>query len=231
VTRILVVDDEPQIRRALRTTLEAYEYEVDAVETGEEGVVHAARADLVLLDLGLPDIDGSEVIDRIRGFSPVPIIVLSVRGAQREKIRALDAGADDYLTKPFSMGELLARSRAALRRARAPEAVQPIRRFGELEVDLARHAVTMGTRRLRLSPLEFGLLSMFVTNPGTLLTHRALLSRVWGPGRQTEVDSLRHAVRALRDKLGDTAAAPRLITTEPGLGYRWIAAPAEAAAT
>jgi two-component system KDP operon response regulator KdpE len=222
VTRILVVDDEPQIQRALRTTLTAHRYDVATVGTGEGGVTGAERADLLLLDLGLPDIDGSEVIRRIRAFSSLPIIVLSVRGGQGEKVRALDAGADDYLTKPFSMEELLARTRAALRRAQAPAAVQPIRRFGRLEVDLARHIVTSDGTPLKLTRREFELLSAFVTNPGTLLTHRWLLARVWGSGHRTDVDALRHAVRALRTRLGDTAAAPELITTEPGLGYRWI---------
>jgi two-component system KDP operon response regulator KdpE len=225
VTRILVVDDEPQIQRALRTTLTAHGHDVTTVGTGEAGVTGAERADLLLLDLGLPDIDGSEVIERIRAFSSLPIIVLSVRGGQGEKVRALDAGADDYLTKPFSMAELLARTRAALRRAQEPATVQPVRRFGRLEVDLARSIVISNGEPLKLTRREFALLSAFITNPGTLLTHRWLLKRVWGASNRADVDALRHAVRALRKRLGDTAAAPELITTEPGLGYRWIGEP------
>ncbi|GIU97899.1 MAG: DNA-binding response regulator [Actinomycetota bacterium] len=225
MTTVLVVDDEPQIRRALTTSLEGHGFATIAVAGGREAVAAAARVDLVLLDLGLPDLDGTEVIRRIRDFSSVPIIVLSVRGAQGDKVRALDAGADDYLTKPFAMEELLARTRAALRRATGGP-VEPVRCFGDLVVDLAGRSVTRAGHRLRLSPREFELLRLFVTNPGTLLTHGWLLSRVWGADRQRDVDALRHAVRSLRVKLGDTAAAPELITTEPGLGYRWVAEPA-----
>jgi two-component system KDP operon response regulator KdpE len=227
MNRVLVVDDEPQILRALRTTLEAHGFAVTTTSSGEGAASHAAEADLVLLDLGLPDLDGSEVIGRIRAFSSVPIIVLSVRGAQGDKVRALDAGADDYVTKPFSMQEVLARTRAALRRAQGDAAVEPIRRFKQLEVDLARKLVAKDGVRLRLTQKEYGLLEAFVVNPGTLLSQQWLLRHVWGPGYQTEVDSLRHAVRSLRIKLGDTASAPKLITTEPGLGYRWIGEPAD----
>jgi two-component system KDP operon response regulator KdpE len=222
VTTILVVDDEAPMRRAVTTSLEGHGYDVIAVGNGGEAVTEAVRADLMLLDLGLPDLDGADVIARVRAFSSVPIIVLSVRGAQADKVGALDVGADDYLTKPFSMEELMARTRAALRRASGGASPDPVRRIGDLQIDLVRREVTRGGERLRLSPREYVLLQLFVTNPGTLLTHRWLLARAWGPGRQTEVDSLRHAVRALRLRLGDTAAAPRLITTEPGLGYRWI---------
>ena len=221
MTRICVVDDERAIRRAVRTSLEAHGYEVVDAATGAEALDAASRADLILLDLGLPDLDGSEVIALIRSFSDVPIIVLSVRGAQGEKVRALDAGADDYLTKPFAMEELLARARATFRRAGArPTIAEPLHRFGDLEIDLARRSVTRSGVRISLTPHEHGLLAAFVMHPGTLLTHRQLLERVWD--RRAEVDSLRHAVRSLRVKLGDTAAAPELITTEPGLGYRWI---------
>lgn len=222
MNRVLVVDDEPQILRALRTTLEAHGFDVATTSLGEEASTEAADVDLILLDLGLPDLDGSEVIRRIRAYSYVPIIVLSVRGAQGDKVRALDAGADDYVTKPFSMQEVLARARAALRRAQGDAVVEPVRHFAELEVDLARQLVIKGGAALRLTQKEYGLLEAFVVNPGTLLSHQWLLRRVWGPGYQTEIDSLRHAVRSLRVKLGDTASAPALITTEPGLGYRWI---------
>ena len=225
--RVLVVDDEPQIRRALRTSLEAHGYEVAAVGTGEEGVVGAAEQmpDLVLLDLGLPDLDGTEVIRRIRTFSEVPVIVLSVREAQADKVAALDAGADDYVTKPFAMGELLARARAALRRVIPEQPAQPTLTYGALEVDLPRRLVTLGDEAVHLTPTEYGLLEAFVSNPGKLLTHQWLLRKVWGQGYGTETTYLRTYVRALRKKLDDDAAAPALIVTEPGVGYRWIAEP------
>jgi two-component system, OmpR family, KDP operon response regulator KdpE len=227
--RILVVDDEPQIRRALRTTLEARRYEVTTVGTGEEGVVAVAELapDLVLLDLGLPDLDGTEVIRRVRGFSEVPIIVLSVREAQRDKVAALDAGADDYVTKPFGMEEVLARARAAMRRVQPEEPSPSLVRFGSLEIDLARRLVTRDDRAIHLTPTEYGLLEALVGNPGKLLTHQWLLRRVWGHGYGSETTYLRTYIRALRRKLGDDAANPQLITTEPGVGYRWIAEAAE----
>jgi two-component system, OmpR family, KDP operon response regulator KdpE len=225
VTRVLVVDDEPQIRRALRTSLEAHGYNVDTVGTGEEGVVGSAESgpDLVLLDLGLPDLDGTEVIRRVRGFSGVPIIVLSVREGNRDKVDALDAGADDYVTKPFSMDELLARVRAAVRRVQAEEPALPRFEIGELDVDLARRQVRLRGEVVHLTPTEFGLLEAFVVNPGKLLTHQWLLRKVWGLGYGTETGYLRTYVKALRRKLEDDAQAPTLIVTEPGVGYRWIA--------
>jgi two-component system, OmpR family, KDP operon response regulator KdpE len=225
VTRVLVVDDEPQIRRALRTSLEAHGYEVEAVATGEQGVLAAAdlAPDLMLLDLGLPDIDGTEVIRRVRAFSDVPVIVLSVREAQSDKVASLDAGADDYVTKPFGMEEVLARGRAAMRRTQADEPATPVLRFDALEVDLPRRLVTVDGTQLRLTPTEYGLLEALVTNPGKLLTHQWLLRKVWGQGYGTETTYLRTYVRALRRKLGDDAQAPALIVTEPGVGYRWIA--------
>jgi two-component system, OmpR family, KDP operon response regulator KdpE len=229
VTRVLVVDDEPQIRRAMRTSLEAHGYEVRTVGTGEEAVVAAAEDDpeLVLLDLGLPDLDGTDVIRRVRSFSEVPIIVLSVRDRQADKVAALDAGADDYVTKPFGVEEVLARLRAALRRSQAGEPSPPILRFGELEVDLGRRLVTVGSSPVHLTKTEYALLEAFVTNPGKLLTHQWLLRKVWGPGYTQESHYLRVYVRSLRRKLGDEASAPRLILTEPGVGYRWIAVRAE----
>jgi len=225
VTRILVVDDEPQIRRALRTSLEAHGYAVQTAGTGEEAVLGMAEGspDLVFLDLGLPDLDGAEVIRRLRSFSEVPVIVLSVRDQQADKVAALDAGADDYVTKPFGMEELLARLRAQLRRAQAEEAEPVVLRFGELQVDLARRLVTLGGEPVHLTRTEYGLLEAFVTNPGKLLTHQWLLREVWGRGYGEESHYLRVYVRALRRKLGDHAAAPALILTEPGVGYRWIA--------
>ena len=222
--RILIVDDEPQIRRALRTSLSAHGYEVETAGTGEQGLVAAADTapELVFLDLGLPDLDGTEVIRRLRSFSEVPVIVLSVRDQQADKVAALDAGADDYVTKPFGMEELLARLRATLRRSQAEEPAPPVLRFGALEVDLARRLISLGGEPVHLTPTEYGLLEALVTNPGKLLTHQWLLRKVWGQGYAQESHYLRVYVRALRKKLGDDAAAPALILTEPGVGYRWI---------
>ncbi len=222
--KVLVVDDEPQIRRALRTSLEAHGHEVAAVGTGAEGVLAAAEQhpDLVLLDLGLPDMDGTEVIRRVRAFSEVPVIVLSVRESQTDKVAALDAGADDYVTKPFGMEELLARTRATLRRSGVDEPTQPVLTYGSLEIDLPKRLVTLDGAQVHLTPTEYGLLEALVTNPGKLLTHQWLLRRVWGQGYGTETTYLRTYVRALRKKLGDDASAPALIVTEPGVGYRWV---------
>ena len=224
MTRVLVVDDEPQIRRALRTSLEAHGYEVQTASNGEEAIVAAAEVslDLVFLDLGLPDLDGTEVIRRVRSFSDVPVIVLSVRDRQADKVAALDAGADDYVTKPFGMEEVLARLRAALRRSPADQAEPATLEFGALEVDLGRQLVTLDGERIHLTKTEYALLEALVTNPGKLLTHQWLLRRVWGPGYAQESHYLRVYVRAIRRKLGDAASAPRLILTEPGVGYRWI---------
>jgi two-component system, OmpR family, KDP operon response regulator KdpE len=227
VTSILVVDDEPQIRRALRTSLEAHGYAVSTAGTGEEGVVAAAEGgpDLVFLDLGLPDLDGTEVLRRLRSFSSVPVIVLSVRDRQADKVAALDAGADDYVTKPFGVGELLARLRAQLRRVQPEEQAPATLRFDGLEIDLARREVSRDGERIHLTKTEYALLEAMVTNPGKLLTHRWLLRQVWGRGYAEESHYLRVYVRALRRKLSDAAAAPTLILTEPGVGYRWIAEP------
>lgn len=225
MTRVLVVDDEPQIRRAMRTSLGAHGYDVETVGTGEEAVVSVAERgpELVLLDLGLPDLDGTEVIRRVRSFSDVPIIVLSVRDRQADKVAALDAGADDYVTKPFGVEEVLARLRAALRRSHAGEPTPPVLSFEGLVIDLGRRLVMRAGEPVHLTKTEYALLEAFVTNPGKLLTHQWLLRRVWGPGYAEESHYLRVYVRSLRRKLGDEAAAPRLILTEPGVGYRWIA--------
>jgi two-component system, OmpR family, KDP operon response regulator KdpE len=221
---ILVVDDEPQIRRAMRTSLEAHGYRVETASNGEEALAKAVDIgpDLIFLDLGLPDLDGVEVITRLRSFSDVPVIVLSVRDSQSDKVGALDVGADDYVTKPFGVEELLARLRAQLRRARGdPSPV--VHRIDDLEIDLSRRLVRVDGRPVHLTRTEWGLLEAFVTNPGKLLTHAWLLHRVWGSGYGDESHYLRVYVRALRKKLGDEAASPRLILTEPGIGYRWVA--------
>jgi two-component system KDP operon response regulator KdpE len=227
VSRVLVVDDEPQILRALRTSLGANGFEVLTAETGEQALAQAAAADpdLVILDLGLPDIDGTEVVRRLRSWTDVPVIVLSVRSGQDDKIGALDAGADDYVTKPFGVGELLARMRAAHRRAGGRTDEPSVVRFDDLVIDFPRRLVTLGGEPVHLTRTEYGLLEAMVTNPGKLLTHRWLLRRVWGPAYGDESNYLRVYVRQLRRKLGDQADAPRFILTEPGVGYRWLPEP------
>jgi two-component system KDP operon response regulator KdpE len=222
MTSVLVVDDDPQILRAVRTSLQARGYEVRTAPNGETALdsLTNSNVDLVILDLGLPGIDGQEVISRLRSWSEVPVVVLSVREAQQEKVAALDAGADDYVTKPFAMDELLARIRAVRRRT-AGEALPPVLRFGELEVDLARQAVKRDGELVHLTPTEYRLLVTMATHPGKLLTHGWLLQKVWGPGYGTESHYVRVYIQQLRRKLGDDPAKPALIITEPGLGYRW----------
>ncbi len=220
--KILVADDEPQLRRALDINLRIRDYDVDLAATGHDALQKATqrRPDLVILDLGLPGMDGQEVIASLRGWTDVPIIVLSVREAQEQKVAALDSGADDYVTKPFAMEELLARMRAVRRRV-PTERARSVLRIDDLEVDLARQAVKLRGELVHLTPTEYRLLETFVTNPGKLLTHRWLLQRVWGPGYATENQYLRVFMRQLRAKLADDPARPRFIITESGLGYRW----------
>jgi two-component system, OmpR family, KDP operon response regulator KdpE len=221
--RVLVVDDDPQILRAVRTSLGAHGFEVSTAGNGETAVDMLAKesVDVVLLDLGLPGIDGVEVIQRVRTWSDVPIIVLSVRDTQQEKAGALDAGADDYITKPFGMQELLARMRAVRRRVEPSETAEPVLRFGELEIDRGRRLVRLNGQPVHLTPTEYRLLEALATNAGKLLTHGWLLHRVWGPAYESEAQYLRVFIRQLRKKLGDDATRPRFILTEPGLGYRW----------
>jgi two-component system KDP operon response regulator KdpE len=225
VSAILLIEDDPALRRALRTTLRSRDFEVLEAATGETALVVAAdgRPDVVILDLGLPDLDGLDVLRRLRAFSDVPVIVLTARDEQSEKVRSLDAGADDYVTKPFDTEELLARIRAALRRV--PHAVpQPVViRIDDLEIDLARRLVTRGEDPVHLTRTELTLLEQLARHPGKLLTQEYLLREVWGPGYGTESNYLRVYVGQLRKKLGDDATRPRLILTEPGIGYRWIA--------
>ena len=224
-TRVLVVDDDPQILRTIRTNLTGRGYEVTTAPNGETAVelLSGEAVDLVVLDLSLPGMDGHEVIRRVRAFSEVPVLVLSVREAQDEKIAALDAGADDYVTKPFAMGELLARMRALERRrpgsGRARE--RAVLRFGALEIDLARQLVQLDGESLRFSPTEYRLLKAMASNPGKLLTHRWLLGEVWGPRYGDANHYVRIYVQYLRRKLGDSPGRPTYIVTEPGLGYRW----------
>jgi two-component system KDP operon response regulator KdpE len=223
--KVLAVDDEPQILRALRTSLTARGHDVITAPNGETALDLLAETemDLVVLDLGLPGIDGVEVIRRMRSWSSVPVIVLSVRDAQADKVAALDAGADDYVTKPFAMDELLARVRAVLRRTIPAEATPAVIRAGDLEVDLAARLVRRGGNQVHLTPTEFALLELMVTNPGKLLTHRWLLQKVWGTAYQQESQYLRVYVAGLRKKLEPDPTSPVLILTEPGVGYRWMA--------
>ena len=227
MTTVLVVDDEPQIVRALKTSLEASDYGVISAGMGEEALALAAaqEPDLIVLDLGLPDLDGAEVIRRLRTWTETPVIVLSVRDGQDDKIDALDAGADDYVTKPFDVEELLARMRATLRRTSNDQTTAPILRTGDLEIDLARHLVRRGNELVHLTPTEYALVEAMATNPGKLLTHQWLLRKVWGQGYATESHYLHVYVRQLRQKLGDDSTMPRLIITEPGVGYRWTPEP------
>jgi two-component system KDP operon response regulator KdpE len=227
-THVLVVDDDPQMLRAVSNVLRARDYSVMTAKDGESALRRLAegQVDLVLLDLGLPGLDGHDVIDRLRSWSPTPVIVLSVREAQDEKVAALDAGADDYLTKPFATQELLARMRAVLRRVAADHTQPSVVRFDGLDIDLARQLVVLKGESIHLTPTEYRLLEAMATNPGKLMTHRLLLQKVWGPGYGTESNYLRLYVRQLRQKLGDDPARPKWITTEPGLGYRWLQEPA-----
>jgi two-component system, OmpR family, KDP operon response regulator KdpE len=220
--RLLVVDDEPQIRRALATNLRARGHHVDLAATGEEALVSAAdhHPDLVILDLGLPGIDGVDVVRGLRGWSTVPIIVLSVRRDERDKVEALDAGADDYLTKPFGMNELLARMRAALRRS-APPDEQPTITTPHFTIDLAAKRARRDGQDAGLTPREWAIVEMLVRNPGKLITHRQLLRHVWGPAYETETNYLRVHLRHIRQKLEPDPSRPRYFITEPGMGYRF----------
>jgi len=220
--KILIVDDEPQIRRFLRISLGAHGYEVIEAGAGEEAVAKSAleKVDLVILDLGLPDIDGHRVIARIREWSDMPIIVLSVRAGDTEKVKALDGGAEDYLTKPFSIAELMARVRAALRKRSNGKMRDPVFTHGGLSVDLGRRRVTIDGAELHLSRKEYGILRLLAANPGRVLTHQQLLREVWGPAHIEDTHYLRIHVGHLRQKLGDNPSQPYYILTEPGVGYR-----------
>jgi two-component system, OmpR family, KDP operon response regulator KdpE len=222
-SRVLVVDDEPQILRALQTNLRGAGYDVDSAANAEEALAAAALhpPEAVILDLVLPDRSGTEVTRELRRWSDVPILVLSAVGDEREKVAALDAGADDYVTKPFGMEELLARLRAALRRA-TPSG-EPVLEVGELRLDLAKHAAFRGEEPLALTPNEFDLLQLLMRNEGKLLTHRAILNEVWGPAYGQESHYLHVYVSQLRRKIEPDPARPRYLLTEPGAGYRLVA--------
>jgi two-component system KDP operon response regulator KdpE len=225
--RILVVDDDAAIRRALERNLRGHGFQVDTANTAEEAVAAAERwhPDAVVLDLGLPDADGATVIDRIRARSATPILVLSARGAERDKVDALDRGADDYLTKPFSVDELLARVRVLLRHAARPDrGAEPIFRSADLAVDLEHRRVTVRGEEVRLTPTEYDLLRAFIANPNKVLTTTMLLRAVWGAEYGSEAHYLHVYVARLRRKIEPDPQRPRYLRTEPGVGYRFVMA-------
>ncbi len=221
--RIMIIDDEPQMRRLLQVALTAHGYEIREAETGREGIDQTAvfHPDLIVLDLSLPDLDGIEVIKKLREWTQTPVIILSVREQEGDKIAALDAGADDYVTKPFNMGELLARIRTALRHA-AGTGDEPVLTFGGLVIDLTRRYVAMDGREVKLTPTEYELLRVLTVNAGKVLTHRQLMRMVWGPSYEQETNYLRVYIRQLRQKIEPDPARPRNIITESGVGYRLI---------
>jgi two-component system KDP operon response regulator KdpE len=222
MTTILIIDDEAPLRRTLGITLKARKYDVVAAASGAEGLSLAAttRPDLVILDLGLPDMDGTAVVGRLRTWTDVPILVLSGRSDSADKVDALDAGADDYVTKPFETDELLARLRAISRRAET-ESEEPTVRLGDVVVDLAAHQVLRGTEAIHLTPTEWHLLEVLVRNPGRLLRRRWLLAEVWGPGYESAHGNLRLYMAQLRQKVETEPSSPRYLLTEPGMGYRY----------
>lgn len=222
MSRVLVVDDEPQILRALTTNLRARGYDVDEAPTGEDALVLAARhhPDIVVLDLGLPGIDGIDVVHGLRGWTDVPILILSAREEEASKVAALDAGADDYVTKPFGMDELLARLRAALRRA-TPADEEPMVSTDDFVVDLAAKRVTRAGAPVHLTPTEWQVVEVLVRNPGKLVSQRQLLQDVWGPEYRTETNYLRLYLAQVRRKLEPEPSRPRYFLTEPGMGYRF----------
>ena len=222
----LVIDDELQIRRLLRVCLEANGYRVLEAATGKDGIAEAAQhpPDVVLLDLGLPDMEGVAVLKRLREWSQVPVVVLSVRDREEDKIAALDQGADDYVTKPFATGELLARLRVAQRHA-LPAAENSVFRSGDLEVDLAARVVKLGAQEVKLTATEYSLLRLFVQHAGKVLTQRQILKEVWGPNALEQTHYLRVYMAHLREKLERDPSKPRLFVTEPGVGYRLMEQP------
>jgi two-component system, OmpR family, KDP operon response regulator KdpE len=222
----LLIEDEPQIRRFLRTALEAEGWAVHETDTAKQGLIDAGtrKPDLLVVDLGLPDRDGTELIRELRTWSAVPVIVLSARTAEKEKIAALDAGADDYLTKPFGVGELLARVRATMRRRRQPPGeISPIFRFGSVEVNAEARTVKRNGEDVHLTPVEYRLLSLLIANAGKVLTHRQILREVWGPTGVEHSHYARVYMGHLRQKLEDDPAQPRHLLTETAVGYRLVA--------
>jgi two-component system KDP operon response regulator KdpE len=223
---ILVIDDEPQILRALRTILTARQFRVSTAATGSEGLTLAAagQPDLIILDLSLPDMDGIEVCQQLRAWTQTPVIVLSVRDSEHDKVATLDHGADDYLTKPFGIDELMARVRVALRHAAQTQTKQKaVITSGPLEIDLVAFTVKRGGEEVKLTATEFKLLAYLAANAGRVLTHRSILTNVWDPADADHVEYLRVYIRQLRKKLEDDPEAPHYIVSEPGIGYRFIA--------
>jgi two-component system KDP operon response regulator KdpE len=222
---ILIIDDEPQIRRLLEVTLSGAGYKVFAAATGQEGIALAVqrRPDAILLDLGLPDLDGVEILKRLREWSQTPVIILSVRDREEDKIAALDAGADDFVTKPFGGGELLARLRTTLRRSQ-PRTEETVFRAGKIEMDLAARLVRKNGQEVKLTATEYALLRLLVVHAGKVLTHRQILTEVWGPKAAGQTHYLRVYIAHLREKLEDEAARPKFIITEPAVGYRALSA-------
>ena len=223
MTAVLVVDDDPHLLRALRITLQAHGYDVTTAPDGHSALLAATQGPLalVILDLGLPDLDGTSVIRELRTWSQVPVLVLSARHGSEDKVEALDAGADDYITKPFGLDELLARLRALLRRSAEPEQ-EPVVTTAAFTVDLSKHRVTRGGQDIRLTPTEWKMLEVLVRNPEKLITQQQLLSEVWGPAYAKETNYLRVYMAQLRRKLEPEAAAPRHLITEAGIGYRFV---------
>lgn len=221
---VMVIDDEPQIQRLLTIMLESQGYRVTAANTGKDGLAATAqrRHDLIILDLGLPDVSGLSVLKQIRDWTQTPVIILTVQDAEAEKIEALDSGADDYVTKPFNSGELLARLRAALRRADKGKVEEPVLHFGNLTINLAARRVTRDGEAVKLTATEYALLKLFVQHAGKVLTHRHLLREVWGPDQENETQYLRVYVQRLREKLEADAESPVFFQTEPGVGYRFM---------
>ena len=219
---LLLIEDEAQMRRFLRASLTSHGFRLVESSTGRDGLLQATSRtpDLVLLDLGLPDIDGLEVTEQIRSWSKMPIIVLSARDREDDKIKALDAGADDYLTKPFGVGELLARIRVALRHATPSDANEAVFVVGDIRLDLGKRTVTVLGAEVHLTPLEYKLLTTLVKSAGKVVTHRQLLREVWGPNATEQTQYLRVYMGQLRNKLESNAARPRILLTEPGVGYR-----------
>lgn len=222
--RILVIDDEPQIHRFLGPALDAAGYEPVRADTAAEGLKEIARKapDAVVLDLGLPDLDGKAALSKARAFYEGPILILSARDKETEKIDALDLGADDYVEKPFGVGELLARLRVALRHRLRDQGADPVVTAGELTIDLVKRLVTRAGEPIRLSPREYDLLAQLVRGAGKVVTHRQLLTAVWGPAHEQDVQYLRVFVGQLRQKIEPDPSQPALILTEPGVGYRWL---------
>jgi two-component system, OmpR family, KDP operon response regulator KdpE len=219
----LIIDDEVQLRRLLRVVLESENYQVREAKTGQEGLTEIAsrRPDIILLDLGLPDMDGIAVLKRLREWSETPVLVLTVRDDEQEKVAALDGGAEDYVTKPFSTPELLARLRAAQRKTRPAEEISVFKR-GDLVVDLTSHVVTRAGHEIKLTATEYALLRLFARHPGRVLTHRYILREIWGPKSEEHRQYLRVYVTHLRQKIESDPANPSLVITEPGIGYRFI---------